>query len=153
MQTSLFSLKTQYIIIYFTATLLKMVCCCYVYNLTLYNSFWFPKVFFLNFSFHTSFHLKLPTPCNIKKNSHWVASIMANSHVRLSFFTAHSTSGASCLQRHHCYINHSPACRALSLEGQPTKNCQDGKWWISVIHRILLHYPHGQISAGLVIVL
>lgn len=34
---------------------------------------------------------------------------------------------ASFPQRQQLYINHSPACGALSLEAQPTEDSQDGK--------------------------
>lgn len=53
---------------------------------------------------------------------------------------------ASFPQRQQVYINHSPACRALSLEAQPTEDSQDGKC-CEVIHVISPHPPHGQISA------
>lgn len=45
------------------------------------------------------------------------------------FFFLHTlfSLAASFPQRQQLYINHSPACGALSLEAQPTEDSQDGK--------------------------
>ena len=102
------------------------------------------------------------TSCNMKQNSDYLffsegqisSCVIFNSPFLIGYFLCVCV--CVCVQRHQCYINRSPACRALSLEGQPTEDSQDGEFnsLDSSCHSLpeLWHYIHLRTSTFISII-